>query len=130
MKEKLPLIARIILGLIFFIFGLIGLLNLMPPPDNLPEKLKAFNEGMMASGYFFPLLKATEVLCGAMLLSGLFVPLALVILAPISIHIFLVHAFLAPDGLIMAVLIGVLMIYLSFFSKPYSFKIKSLFTAK
>ena len=93
----------------------------------MPEKLLAFNTGLMASGYFFPFLKATETLCGLALLSGFFVPLALVILAPITIHIFLVHTFLAPEGLPVASVIGLLMIYLSFFAKPYSERIKPLF---
>jgi putative oxidoreductase len=127
MKAKLPVVLRIFLGLIFTVFGLMGLLNLMPPPPNLPERLQAFNAGMMATGYFFPFLKLTETICGLLLLSGFFVPLALVILAPISINIFLVHAFLAPSGLPMALIIGVLIIYLAFFSKPYSPPIKQLF---
>lgn len=130
MKQKLPMIARVLLGLMFFVFGLMGLLNLIPPPPDLPEKLKTFNDGLSASTYFMPFLKATETICGLMLLSGFFVPLALVILAPISINIFLVHAFLAPQGLVIAVVIGLLMIYLSFFATPYSEKIKALFVAK
>lgn len=127
MKAKLPLIARILLGLIFFVFGLIGLLNLIPPPADLPQDMQTFTAGLAAAKYFMPLLKLTEIICGLLLLIGWFVPLALVILAPISINIFLVHAFLAPEGIVIAILIGLLMIYLSFFSPPYSPKIKALF---
>jgi hypothetical protein len=50
-----------------------------------------------------------------------------VVLAPIVINIILVHAFLAPDGLPLAVIIGLLTAYLSFFAEPYSRVIKSLF---
>lgn len=57
-------------------------------------------------------------------------PLALVILAPVVLNIFLVHAFMAPEGLILAVIIGLLMIYLSFFAAPYAPTIKSLFRRK
>jgi putative oxidoreductase len=127
MKAKLPMIARILLGLLYLVPGILGLFNLMPPPENLSEKMMAFSSGLMAAGYFFPLLKITEIVCGLLLLTGMFVPLALVILAPITIHIFMVHAFLAPDGLILAVVLVALQIYLSFFAKPYSDKIKSLF---
>lgn len=123
----IPIIARILLGLIFFVFGLIGLLNLFPPPPNLPEKLQTFTTGLMATGYFMPFLKSVEVICGAMLLSGLFVPLALVVLAPIIINILLVHAFLAPDGLMIAMVIATLEIYLAFFSAPYRATILQLF---
>lgn len=130
MKSKLPVIARILLGLIFFVFGLAGLLNLFPPPPGLPERLQTFNAGLMAAGYFLPFLKLTETICGLLLLSGMFVPLALVVLAPIAIHIFLVHAFLAPSGLPMAIVIGLLLSYLSFFAQPYASVVKQLFKRK
>jgi uncharacterized membrane protein YphA (DoxX/SURF4 family) len=128
--KKLPTIARILLGLIFFVFGLMGLLNLVPPPPNLPEKLQAYMTGLMATGYFFPLLKGTEVICGALLLANLFVPLALVVLAPIVLNIFLVHTVLEPSGLPMALLICALEVYLAFFASPYKETIRQLFRRK
>ncbi len=121
------MIARIVLGLIFFIFGIAGLFNLIPPPDDLPQDMVTFMNGMMATKYFFPLLKGTEIICGALLLSGAFVPLALIVLAPIVLNIFLVHAFMAPSGLPMAIFIGLLEVYLSFFAKPYSDIVKQIF---
>ncbi len=127
MKNKIRIAARLLLGFVFFASGLVGLLNLVPTPPDLPEKLQAFNAGMMAAGYFFPLVKATEAVCGLMLLSGYFVPLALVVLAPVMLNIFLVHAFLAPSGVPLALIMGGLMIYLSFFAEPYASTIKSLF---
>src|SRR5690606_1196920 len=58
----------------------------------------AYLGGLAATGYFFPLLKGTEVLVGLALLSGLFVPLALVVLAPITVHIVLYHTVIDPAG--------------------------------
>ena len=91
MKAKLPLIARILLGFVFFASGIAGLLNLVPTPPDLPQNLLLFTNGLKASVYFMPLLKCTEILCGLMLLSGYFVPLSLVVLAPVMINILLVH---------------------------------------
>lgn len=126
--NKLPMIARILLGLLFFVFGLNGFFNFIPTPtEGMPEKLVAFTNGLMASGYFFPLLKGTEVVCGALLLIGAFVPLSLIVLAPIILNIFLVHAFLEPKGLVMALVIGLLEVYLAFFAKPYSDIVKQIF---
>jgi len=130
MKAKLPLIARILLGFIFFASGLAGLLNLAKIPPDLPQRLVTFNSGLVASIYFMPFLKITETLCGLLLLSGSFVPLALVVLAPIVINIFLVHAFMAPSGLPLAIIVGLLLLYLSFFAQPYSSVIKQLFRRK
>ena len=127
MKTKITLALRILFGLLFFASGLVGLLNLVPPPTDLPEKLKIFNDGLMASGYFMPLLKATETVCGLLLILGMWVPLSLVVLAPIVLNIFFVHLFLAPEGLILAIVLGVFQIYFSFFVEPYASTIKTLF---
>lgn len=96
MKNKVPLIARIILGLIFFVFGLNGFFNFIPAPPSIPEGAMKFSMAMMETGYFFPVLKATETICGFLLLSGFAAPLALVILAPITLQITLFHSFLTP----------------------------------
>ncbi len=121
--SKLPMIARILLGLVFFGSG-VAFFFTTPPPMEGP--MADFFKGMAATQYFFYLLKGTEIVTGLMLLSGWFVPLALVVLAPIILNIFLIHAFLAPEGLVLAVIIGALEVYLAFFS-PYSAKIKALF---
>lgn len=122
--KKVSLIARILLGLVFFGSG-VAFFMTTPPPMEGP--IGDFFKGMMATQYFFYLLKGTEIACGLMLLSGFFVPLALVILAPIILNIFLVHAFLMPNGLPLALTLGVFEIYLAFFSQEYSPTIKKLF---
>jgi uncharacterized membrane protein YphA (DoxX/SURF4 family) len=125
------MIARILLGFVFVGAGVAGLMSVnSPPPPNLPEKLQAFLTGIMATGYFFYLLKVTEIICGLLLLAGVFVPLALIILAPIILNIFLLHLFVAPDGLVLAVVIGALEIYLAFFASPYKEVLRPIFRIK
>ncbi len=130
MTAKMPLVARVLLGLVFLFGSVTFFLNLIPPPADMPERLKTFDEGLKASGYFFDLLKATELVCGLVLVTGLFVPLALVVLAPISVNIFLVHATLAPEGLPLAIVIGVLLAYLAFVAEPYASAVRPLFRAR
>lgn len=98
--------ARILLGLIFFVFGLNGFLNFIPTPP-MPENVMKFMGGMMAAPYFFPVLKGCEVICGLLLLTNKKVPLALLILAPICVQIFLFHAVMTPglENLVMPVVI-------------------------
>lgn len=127
MRNKLPLIARLILGFVFFSAGLFGLIKGMQAPPDLPESMKTFIAGMTASVYFFPLVKASETICGLMLLTGMYVPLALVVLAPIILNIFLVNAFMVPGGLPLAIVLGGLEVYLAFFAAPYRGVIRSLF---
>ncbi len=123
--SKLTIAARVLLGLLFVSAGAAFFFTPPPPPPEGP--MADFFKGMQATGYFLYLLKVTEILCGLMLLSGFFVPLALVVLAPIVLNIFLVHAFMAPDGLPVAVVAGALETYLAFFSKEYSPAIRALF---
>jgi len=113
MKNKIPVIAQFILGLIFFVFGLNGFLNFIPMPP-MPDNIKAFFGALLQTGYFFPVLKGTEVLCGLLLLLRVCSALALVILAPIVIQIFLFHLYMAPDGLPLASVIVALEAYLGF----------------
>jgi hypothetical protein len=93
--------ARIVLGLVFFTFGLDGFLHFVPQPDpsTMPAGAMALGAAFMASGYMFPLIKGTEVLVGMLLLANRFVPLSLVLLAPVMVNIFLFTAFLSPSGL-------------------------------
>ncbi len=98
--------ARVLLGLVFFVFGLDYFLHLLPQPTGpVPEGAMAFGGALMKSGYMFPLIKGTEVLVGALLLSNRFVPLALVLIAPVLVNIVAFHAFLEPSGLPLAVIL-------------------------
>jgi putative oxidoreductase len=124
---KVSLVARILMG---FVFAGSGIAFFFTTPPPLEGDMGLFFNGMMATKYFFYLLKGTEIVCGLMLMTGFFVPLALVILAPIVLNIFLVHAFMMPQGLPLALVLGILEIYLAFFSPQYSPKIKALFKAK
>lgn len=94
----LPIIARILLGLIFFVFGLNGLFPFIPQPkDPMPAGAMAFATAMIQTGYMFKLVAATQTLAGFLLLINRFVPLALTLLAPVLVNIILFHAFLAPS---------------------------------
>jgi hypothetical protein len=105
--------ARLLLGAIFTVFGLNGFLHFLPAPP--PSGLAAvFVGGLGASGYFFPLLKGTEVLTGLLLLSSRFVPLALTILAPVVVNIVAFHAFLAPSGIALPLVITAIGVYLAY----------------
>ncbi|MNJ91278.1 hypothetical protein D3C87_89280 [compost metagenome] len=106
MNSKVTLAARIVLGLMFFVFGLNGFLDFIPKPPSIPEGAMNFMTAMAGTGYFFPVLKATETICGILLLTGFAAPLALIILAPIMIQIVLFHSFLTPglENLVMPVI--------------------------
>ena len=99
-----PPAARLLLGLVFFVFGLNGFLQFIPTPP-MPAAAGAFMGALAATGYMFPLIKSVEVIGGALLLSNRFVPLALAIVAPNVVNIVLFHAVLAPGGLPVALFV-------------------------
>ncbi len=106
------LIARILLGLIFVVFGANYFFDFLPQPE-MNEQAGAFVGALLASGYLFPFMKIVDIAAGLMLLLGRFVPLALVLLAPIVLNIVFFHVFLDTAGLPMSVFILVLELFLA-----------------
>jgi hypothetical protein len=109
---KVKTAARLLLGATFTVFGLNGFFHFLPAPAPTGAAA-AYVGGLVASGYMFPLIKGTEVAVGLLLLSNRFVPLALTILAPIVVNIVAFHAFLAPAGLGLPILVTALGVYLA-----------------
>jgi len=118
-KSITTVVARVLLGLIYFVFGLNFFLHFLPTPPPPDGVAGSFVGGLFQSGYFFPVLKGIEVVVGALLIARLFVPLSLVILAPISLHILLFHAFLAPANVALSVVILALNLYLAWVYRDY-----------
>lgn len=111
--DKIPAVIRVAFGLVFLVFGLAGLLRLMPQPE-LPDRGQVFMHALAYSGWMFPLIKSTEVVAGALLVAGLWAPFALILLAPILVNILAFHLFLAPSGLGMAIFLVGAEIYLAY----------------
>ena len=107
------IIVRTLMGLLFLFGAVAYFFNLVTPPP-LEGAMKTFNEGLAASGYFFTLLKVTELVCGLLLLTGRFVPLALVILSPIIVNIFFVHTLLDRSGLPVAIFLVLANFFLAY----------------
>ncbi len=99
-------IVRILMGLLF-LFGAIAYWFKLVTPPPLTGAMKTFNEGLAASVYLLPTVKIIEFLCGIAFVVGRFVPLATVVIAPIIVNILLVHAFLGPEGLPVAIFLVV-----------------------
>jgi uncharacterized membrane protein YphA (DoxX/SURF4 family) len=117
----LPMIARLLMGLAFFVFGLNGFLNFIPPPKTpMPEGAMAFIGALMKTGYMFPLIAGTQLLVGVLLLLNLFVPLALVLIVPILVNIVAFHIYLEPSGSLPGLVLLALDLYLAWvYRKAY-----------
>lgn len=112
--RRMTATVRILLGLPLAIFGLNGFLNFIPQPSTpLPDKALAFVDALAASGYMMPLIAATLLVVGVLLLVNRFVPLALVLFAPFIVNSIAFHLFLEPAGLGMAGVFLALELYLT-----------------
>jgi hypothetical protein len=109
---KLKLAARIVLGLIFVIFGLNGFLQFLPMPPP-PAEGAAYLGALFNTGYTFPIIKGIEVITGVALLLGIFVPLSLILLAPIVVNIVLYHTIIDPSGAPLALTVLALGLFLA-----------------
>jgi uncharacterized membrane protein YphA (DoxX/SURF4 family) len=102
-------IARYLLGLMFTVFGLNGFLNFIhqPPPPN-PLAIQFFVA--VGASHFAAFFFALQLIGGLLLLSGLFVPLALTVLAAELYNILAFHLTLAPASIAPAIVACVLWI--------------------
>ena len=91
------LIARILLGLIFVVFGANGFLHFIPstPPPGAAGQFA----GLLFTTHYYVVVFALQFIGGLLLLVGRFIPLGLVILAPIIVNILLFHIHMNPSGI-------------------------------
>jgi uncharacterized membrane protein YphA (DoxX/SURF4 family) len=110
------IICRILLGLLFLVFGLNGFLHFIPmgPPPPAGSPVAQFMGIMLPSGWMH-FVFALQVLGGILVLIGGTAPLGLGVLAPMIINIWCFHILLAGGhGLgpgIFAAVLEIVLIY-------------------
>ncbi|MBC6110790.1 DoxX family membrane protein [Pedobacter fastidiosus] len=115
------IIVRLLLGALFVFGAVVYFFHIPMEEPAMSVDQKTFMSGVMASVYLFPLIKATELICGLALVIGRFVPLAVVVIFPVTLNIFLYHAFLGPKDLPMAVILLLANLFLAYaYRKNYT----------
>ena len=112
------LVARLLLGLIFLVFGLNGFLNFLSMGP-MPTGLAGQFIGALFLSHYFWMVAALHVAGGALLLANRFVPLALVLLGPVIVNIICYHVFLNPSGAVPAVVVTVLWLIVFYGKRQY-----------
>lgn len=107
------IIVRVLLGLMFVVFGSNIFLHFLPmtPPTPPPPLAVDFSKALMESHYIL-VVGALQVIGGALLLLGRYVPLGLTLLGPVIVNIMLFHIFLDPSGLPIAIVVSALALFL------------------
>ncbi len=101
------LIARILLGLVFVVFGANGLHPFLPMPEMPPSLAKQFVLAMVQSHYVL-VIAGVQFIGGLLLLINRYVPLALAILGPVIVNILCFHFFMQHMGLPLALVVTIL----------------------
>jgi len=116
-------IVRVLLGLMFAVFGSNAFLHFMPMPP-MQGAAGAFIGALVSSGYIYA-IAGLQVVGGLLLLLGArFVAHGLMLLGPIIVNIVLYHIFLDQSGLVMAGVIALLSLFLLW---VYRYKFPALF---
>ena len=119
------LIARTLLGLVFVVFGFDKLVPFIPA--QMPPGDAGVLAGLMMAHKWMLFYGVIETAAGLMLLVGRFVPLGLTLLAGMIVNILLFHITLEPSGLPIALMIGVLELFLVY---SYRTSFAGIFAAK
>lgn len=101
------LIARLLLGLTFVVFGLNGFLNFLSM-GAMPTGLAGQFMGALFLSHYYWVVAGLQIAGGLLLLANRFVPLSLVLLGPIIVNIICYHVFLNASGAALAALVTVL----------------------
>ena len=110
------LIARILLGLLFFVFGLNNILHFLKM--EAPAGDAGVYLGVLASHGILSFVGVLMVIAGLLLLVGRFVPLALVILGPLIVNILMFHFMIAHLGSAPGLVTLVLEVFLVWAYRP------------
>jgi len=121
------LIARILLGLIFVVFGFNFFFHFIKTAQPImTAPATAFQTGLFGSGYFFQYMKVVEIVSGLFLLINRYTALFVLVLFPISLNIFLFHVILVPAGIPIGTAVILLNLFLGYAYRQYY---SSIFTA-
>src|SRR6185503_7699555 len=101
------LIARLLLGLIFVVFGLNAFLQFIPMGP-MPTGLAGQFIGALAQSHYLWVVAVLQIVGGALLLINRYVPLGLVLLGPVIVNIILYHLLLNPSGAAPAIVVTIL----------------------
>ena len=124
MKQKIIYVVSVLFGLLFINAGLNKFFNYMPMPEDLPQETVDLFEALMSFGWLMPLVAVVEILAGILVMIPRTRALGYVMIFPVMVGILLINIINTPDGLIMALLLFAINIWMLFES---SAKIKPLF---
>lgn len=103
--KYVTIVSRVLLGFLYLVFGLDYFLHFIPYQPLHTGSAAALKEGLIGTGYIYPMMKTMQVIGGLGLMVNRYAPFFAVLLFPISLNVFLFHTILVPSGWLMGVLL-------------------------
>lgn len=110
---------KIVKTILFSLFGLMMLngglnkfLNYIPAPKDLPEALAKDNAAFAEIAWLMPLVAVAEIVGGLLVLIPKTRALGALVLFPVMVGILLTHITVAPDGLLMALILWAILLWI------------------
>ena len=111
------LISRLLLGVIFVVFGLNGFLHFIKAP--MPEGIAGQFAGALFGTKYYVVIFGVQLISGLLFLANRFVPLALVLIGPVIVNILCFHGLLGAPGLPLAIVVALLWVILAIHNKQH-----------
>ena len=112
MKNKALNVLSALLALLLINSGLNKFLNYMPVPEDLPEQLMNDSMALMEIEWLMPLVGLAEIVGGILIIFPKTRALGALVLFPVMVGILLTHIFVAPEGLVIAVALWAILIWI------------------
>ncbi len=125
MKARILMVVSALFGLIMINGGLNKFFNYMPAPEGMPQLAMKLMGAFVESGYMFPLIALTEIVAGLMIILNKTRALGAIIIAPVTVNILLFHIFVAPEGMIVGIIIFLINCWIIFENKNKYYPILS-----
>ena len=93
------LVIRLLLGLLFAVSGIFGFVFLFMPAPPMPSGLAGQLMLVLFTSHWVQAIDFVELIAGALLLAGRYVPLALTLLGALLYNILVFHITMQPQSL-------------------------------
>jgi putative oxidoreductase len=109
------LIARILLGFVFFVFGLDKFFHFIPA--QMPPGVAGQFAGILFTTHYLLIIGAIETVTGLLFLLNRYVPLALTLVGPVIVNILIFGSLMQPSGLPPGIVVTILWFILFYYHR-------------
>lgn len=114
MKQKILTGLSVLFGLLLINGGLNKFFNYMPVPENIAEEMMKDFHAITEISWLMPLIAIAEIIGGILIIFPKTRALGAVVIFPVAVGILLTHIFVDTSGLLIALVIWVILLWIIF----------------